>query len=48
MTYLSYCFKDNENYFEYYGIENALCGKIYNTPYNESFSIKRILVIQMK
>ena len=35
----------NEDKFDYHGIENALCGKIY---YPDKFTPKRILVIQMK
>ena len=38
--------------FDYYGIENALCGKTTNEHNNPSegkcFTPKRILVIQMK
>ena len=33
--------RQDENYFDYCGIENALCGK-------DKFTPKRILVIQMK
>ena len=50
---LSYCFKDNENYFEYYGIENAVCGRTAYADENiklkgDRFTPKRFLVIQMK
>ena len=41
--YQSYCYQ-NENRFDYHGIENALCGK--TNPTN--FTPKRILVMQMK
>ena len=47
---LCYC-EQNENLFDYHGIENALCGKTYiykRHPLNEYFTPKRILVIQMK
>ena len=42
----------NENRFNYHGIENALCGKI-NRYENENwigknFDIKRFIIIQMK
>ena len=40
---LSFCCQ-NEDRFDYHGFEKALCGKIY--PKN--FTLKRILVIQMK
>ena len=42
----SYCYQF-EDWFDYHGIENALCGK---KPYpnGEDFTPKRILVIQMK
>ena len=40
----SCCFQSEYN-FDYHGIENALCGKIY---YPDKFTPKRILVIQMK
>ena len=42
----SYCRQD-ENYFDYHGIENSLCGK-QPYPSGEDFTPKRILVIQMK
>ena len=46
MKHYSYC-NQNENYFDYHGISNALCGK---SGYSEEdcFNPKRILVIQMK
>ena len=40
----SCCFQD-EDKFDYHGIEKALCGKEY---YPDYFTPKRILVIQMK
>ena len=40
----SHCWQ-NERYFNYHGIENALCGK---TGEDGFFTPKRILVIQMK
>ena len=40
----SLCYQ-NENEFDYHGIENALCGKTGNI---KPFKPKRILVIQMK
>ena len=41
----SYCWQDEDN-FDYHGVEKALCGKTYgNGGY---FTPKRILVIQMK
>ena len=46
----SYCYQNEDN-FDYHGIEKALCGKTYkfsNHPLNEYFTPKRILVIQMK
>ena len=44
----SYCFQF-EDAFNYYGIRNALCGKI-NTEFHDGkcFTPKRILVIQLK
>ena len=42
---VSYCYQD-EDYFNYHGIQNALCGKIrFN---GGGFTPKRILVIQME
>ena len=43
----SYCYQ-NENHFNYHGIKNALCGKISTLDEKSYFTIKRILVIQMK
>ena len=37
------CCEENKDKFEYYGISNALCGKIYP----KTFTPKRIIVIQM-
>ena len=47
----SYC-EQNQYYFDYHGIENALCGKIGYWKLvelkGESFTPKRIIIIQMK
>ena len=48
---VSYCFKQNNQRFDYKGIDNALCGKT-RTDNNrvwegEFFTPKRIIVIQM-
>ena len=43
----SRCYQ-NENQFDYHGIEKALCGKIWNEDDEQYFTPKRILVIQMK
>ena len=43
----SYCFQ-YQKYFDYHGIENALCGKQRNAYGYFDFTIKRIVVIQMK
>ena len=46
--YQSYC-DNNEDDFNYHGIENALCGKTFDDWGNgDMFISKRILVIQMK
>ena len=42
----SWC-SQNENRFNYHGIEKALCGKT-KYPGDDNFTPKRILVIQMK
>ena len=43
------CCHQDENRFDYHGIENALCGKEPKGKYGEMFfTPKRILVIQMK
>ena len=39
---LSYCVQDN-NWFDYYEKENALCGK----TFPNEFTPKRIVVVQM-
>ena len=38
----------NENYFDYHGIENALCGKSVNDITADSFIPKRLFIIQME
>ena len=38
----------NENTFNYHGIQNALCGKTGHSWGGENFTPNRILVIQMK
>ena len=43
----SFCYQ-NKDKFNYHGIENALCGKSAKKFFGESFTPKRILVIQMK
>ena len=43
----SRCYQ-NEDLFDYFGIEKALCGKTYEHPKHERFTPKKILVIQMK
>ena len=47
----SFCFQ-NEDYFDYHGIQNALCGKTVNETLDNKigncFTPKRIVVIQMK
>ena len=45
MKQLSFC-SQYEDRFDYHGIEKALCGK--QNRYEECFTPKRILVIQMK
>ena len=40
--------RQNEDIFDYHGIENALCGKQPDEEEHMYFSPKRILVIQMK
>ena len=42
----SYC-EQHEDYFNYHGIENALCGKQPNDDGKMKFTPKRIVVIQM-
>ena len=47
LMYSGNCYQ-NENYFNYHGIKNALCGKEPDKYGNMYFTPKRILVIQMK
>ena len=44
---VSHC-NQYENYFNYHGVKNALCGKEPDEHIEMNFTPKRILVIQMK
>ena len=47
--YQSFCFpQKNSEVFNYYGIENALCGKTGKLCEGENFNLKRFIVIQME
>ena len=43
----SFCVQTNY-YFDYHGIDNALCGKDFHLSHSECFIPQRIVVIQMK